>query len=524
MSITLSSAPRPLSFAGNRNAFRLAVSGIVEGGTAAHLSFTIRRPDAGSAFSIILGGLALRFYYSATADPAGNYPYRWHTAAELVQKLNDNYYLSPLFQASCTTSSDSFTVTLSARDVAHHDIELADFTPDLLSYSLNTGADRSLLPNYSLLARFELHDGRTTPWCRYYPSEGFVTIDCQPLSDFLPAHILPAIGAAYALRDIPLLRYRLQYAEAFGNPPLVQALRTTADWYTLHPGFLVQRFADADIPDWVDQFPAAPLSSNLYHRVRILGESTGRTVHICRNQPHYLYPIFMGSSGSDTAALHASLTVYAADGTATTSAPATLTLAHGHLYRLPVGPAAFSLPASAAAYTLTLSNADSSVAFRRTFIIRPSHLFTHQLLLQDRYGHLISFQPFTVSRSVTTTGDEIETPSRRGVTLSDAAEHFTATSAMMPRHEAERIADCLASPHHYIHAGGSWAQIYIKPASVDVFDEAEDLYTLSFEFACSDGLLHNIPEATLQSTTLRIDDPIDFDQPIDFNTSIDFGI
>lgn len=496
MSIAIQSQPKLLTFVGNQHAYSLACSPQSAPATAASVSLRLNLMSSQylPAFTIILDGISLPFVLSSAATAAD--AYLFSTPSDLVAKLSNNFYLAPLFTASLQDLGATQRVTLSAINPGFVDISVTDVSANLVDYlSVQQGSDTVTPDNYSVLARFELADGTLLPWCRYSPFNGQVSVSTLPLADYFPVPDMP-VSAILQQLAIPL-KYRLQFAESYGNPAIVQAV-ATSDWRWLLPGELLAPFASSNIPDWNDIYPSATIS---HPALRVLGDNHADSLDTRPHQPEYLYLLLPPASPSVTSAsLTITVGVYTADSTTpTTSQLSPLSLTSGYLYRLSVGMSALNIPSTASAYTVSLVDGNQPL-FSRTFTVRPDFLHQRYFLLENRYGFLVSFVAQHLVRDTSFEADNIIADGIRSIDRRNALESFTATTPAMPRNQAQRFADCLTARHQFFFASGIWQSIAIYPDSFTVDDDAENLVVVSFRFSFAANRRRNIAATRLPKT------------------------
>lgn len=504
--ITVTATPQPLSFVGNRPQYLLSCSTEQQQGSLAAvvLQFAQVASMGMSAFTLTLEGISMSF--SLDANATANDAYSFATAPELVDKLNANYYLSGRFRASLTTQSAGYRITLTALQRGRRDISLSDVNPVVVpSYTVVPGTDAVLLDNYAVVARFEVDGVGLLPWCRYIPVDGSVKVSGEMLADIFGSLPLPD-GTRLQQLSLPL-KYRLQYAEVYGSPALVQRISSTG-WSYLLPGELIHSFASSNIPDWLDARPSVAISTP---NVRVLGEDDGITVDFRRVVTDYLYLIYpevTGSAASQT--VTPTLTQYAADGTATTASLTTHSLSAGKLYRFAVGATALGIATSTVAFRLVLSVGGTDI-FTRDYSVRPSFKHSWQFLLENKYGLLVASSAMRVVRSLAFEGDEVVADGILGIDTHDVRERYTAYSPAMSYQQARRLGDCLAGSHHWLLASGHWQPVVIYPGTFQLHDDDANLARVSFEFSFRRNQVRSTTLATLSGSSGGIDIP---DTPI----------
>lgn len=483
-----------LSFVGNKPQYLLGCSSEQSQGSLAVVVLQLAQiASMGmSAFTLTLEGIAMTYTLDSNAT-AGD-AYRFANASDLCDKLNANYYLTGRFRASLTTQSAGYRITLTALQRGRREISLSGVNSIVVpSYTVVQGTDAVEYPHYAVVARFEVDGVGLLPWCRYNPVDGNVRVTGEMLGDLFGSLALPD-GSRLQQLTLPL-KYRLQYAEEYGTPALVQRI-TTTDWRWLLPGELIHSFASSNLPDWDDARNAALSTAN----VRVLGEDDGITVDFRRDVTDYLYLIYpevTGSAASQT--VTPTLTQYAADGADTTSSLSTLTLSAGKLYRLAVGATALGIAATTVAFRLVLTVGGTDI-FTRDYSVRPSFKHSWQFLLENKYGLLVAMSAMRVVRSLAFEGDEVVADGVLGVDVHDVRERYTAYTPAMSYQQARRLGDSLAGRHHWLLASGQWQPVVIYPGTFQLHDDDANLARVSFEFSFRRNQVRNMTLAEVSGS------------------------
>ena len=483
-----------LSYVGNKPTYLLGCSAEQSQGTLAVVSLRMAQiASLGmSAFTLTLEGIAMTFTLDANATAADAYSFA--TASDLVDKLNANYYLTGRFRATLTEQTASYRITLTALQRGRRDISVTDVNPSLITgFTVVEGTDAVALANYAVVSRFEVDGVGLLPWCRYTPVDGVVRVTGEMLGDLFGSLPLPD---GTRLQQLPLpLKYRLQYAEEYGTPALVQRIATT-DWQWLLPGELIHSFAVTNHPDWHDSRTATLSTAN----VRVLGEDDGITVDFRRDITDFLYLLYPEVTGSAaTQTVNPTLTQYAADGTATTSSLAALSISAGKLYRFAVGAAALGIAATTVSFRLVLSVGGSDI-FTRDYSVRPSFKHSWQFLLENKYGLLVTSSAMRVVRQLAFEGDEVVADGILGIDTHDIRERYTAHSPAMGYQQARRLGECLVGRHQWLLASGQWQPVVIYPGTFELHDDDENLTRVSFEFSFRRNQVRNTSLATLSGS------------------------
>lgn len=507
--ITIAATPRPLSWLDNHPSFTVECSGLSSGGRRASLMLRFSHSSFLYSFSIRIDGRVLTYqrYSSLSSDP-----YRFYNITELVQKLSSNYYIADLYTVTSSSLSAYDTVTLQSVAVARHDLALVSRSAYVSVVSLDEGEDMDTIANYGVVARFELHDGSVTPWCRYAPSNGEVRISTDQLRGFFPNPTLP--NGSLSQDTNAILRYRLQVAESYGEPPVMQLI-TSSSWLSMMQGEVMSLFFASDIPDWKDAAPASALSFSGV-RPRIIGTDNGRTYDVRQGQPYFLYALFNDTSSIPTAQATLTITVTYIT-TSTQVVTKTVTLSNGTLCRVNVGPSALGIPNDVRRYNIDISYS-LTVIFSASFVVRVPLYQHHDYLLSDKYGLL---RHVSVSGHVSSSDVEGEEATfadgRKAYVASKREQSFTATTPNLRRHEAALVADALAGRHAYARVSGQWIPITIVPGSVTSWNTLEDMIRISWQYAFIQNQRGNIASASINPSTINFDDYLDYDEELHYN-------
>lgn len=546
MSVTLISSPFLWSWARNRNAFRFLCSTALSVGSPCHAAWLFKpitslRVDSLS-FVVAIDGRLLPF--SGALQEGGAYSFT--SALDLVQKIASNYYISQLFSVNFTLRDDqSVAVDFNALAPGSHSLDLYYRSSDgsrlsdssLLSSGHNfPGSDPASLPNYSLAVALDvtvnncnLLSSHSTEWMYFYPnSDGYLEVPLDMLASYIPQPDIPAPDEPLSLTILTNLffKYRLRYAECWGDTPLLQSV-TTSPWLYAIAGQVSDYYHRLNLPDWADAFPSSQLSTVSGTNAtcfRVIGEDTGLTLDIHASQPEFLTIFYFNASEAigSTVSLRLRIVKTAPDGTSTTSL-SVFTVANGNFYRLSVGPVALSATTSAY-YSLTLFPASSTPQFSRTYRIIPDFYRLHHFLLQNQWGVLSSFVAASLSAASVSEGDSVTIRRNHYIALSDRYQTFTASSAALRPVEARRLARSLASAYHYYFSAGAWQRIAIEPTSVTFLSDDEDLLVVQFSFRFVQNQADNLPSNSVRSSsntvTVDISHTDDADAYLSFDTRL----
>lgn len=547
MSVTLISSPFPWSWARNRNFFRFLCSSSLSVGTSSnsawlldpifslridHLRFVVLIDEHRYTFSgVLLGGGAWTFT----------------SLSDLVDKLSTNYYISQLFTITYTVRNDqSIAVAFNAVAPGCHTVDLFYESTDGTRLSNdeagihpghNTpGTDPTSRSNYSLAVALDVLSNNcnsvsshSTGWMFFQPDpDGYLDVPLDMLASFIPQPDIPAAAEPLGLSLLTnlFLKYRIRYAECWGDTPLIQSV-ATSPWFYAIAGEVSDYYHRLNLPDWLDHFPSDQLSTVGGTNVtcfRVIGEDDNLSIDVHASQPEFLTIFYLNASEAINSSVSLRLRVVktAPDGTSTTSW-SVFTVRNGNFYRLSVGPAALSATTSAY-YSVTLFPSGNTPQFSRTYRLIPDFYSQHLFLLQNQWGILSSFVAASMAAAAVAEGESLHIRHRHYVSVSDRYQSFTATSAALRPVEARRLARSLASAYHYYFNAGAWQRIAIEPASVTFRNDEEDLVTLQFSFRFVENQTDNLPSNSVRSNsntvTVDIDHTDDADAYLSFDTRL----
>jgi len=518
MSLSLISSPFKWGWARNRNAFHFLASSALSPGTAANFSIRLLPlSDTISTLRFVVEIDGEQFIFQGTSTDGG--PWTFTSLADLVDKIESNYYISKLYTVAHSESSGAYVLAWNAVNVGAHtaSVYYTDNNGDTLtdvarvqSGHVRAGSDPTNYPNYSVAVNLEAVVNNcnvlktlSSGWMFFSPdADGNVEVPLDMLATFLPQPDIPGTADPTALTLLTnyFVKYRISYAEYYGDTPRLQEVSTTP-WRYAIGGEVEDYYHRLNLPDWLDFAPTQQLSSNNAPLFRVIGEDTGLTLDIHASQPEFLTVFFFYSGAAMNAeyTLQLTLTTTAHNGTTSTTVT-TFPIKNGNFYRLPVGPTALSTQ-SCAYYTVTLGTSGSDPQFTRTYHVVPDFYSQYLFLLQNKWGALATMAVPSVAAAAVTEGNFVRVRLRQYVSLSDCYQSFTATSSPLRRDEALRLSRALASNYHYCLAGAAWKRIAVEPASVTFRDDEQDMVVVAFTFRFVENQVDNLPTNTARSNS-----------------------
>ena len=528
MALQITETPFLYGWAKNRNRLTLKADGLqLSAGSKSHFSWSFPSASLGTdGHHVVLSIDGMELVYTI-GDSADSYSAR--TRAKLASLIAGNYYVQELFDTSYTSSS----VELSAKEVGRHSVELfftdgqGTRTDTLKPSSIEEGSDRTVKPNYAVLARVEVVVNDYNKLSTYLggdmvfnpDTDGNVHIDLDILRDFIPQPDLPSVGSdPWRLLTNALLKYRIHYAEMWGDTsPLVQNSGVT-DWFYALCGEAEQRYASLNLPDW--------RSGQRYQLIDygdlfwVIGEDTGETVTIRQSQTEYLYGLFcspsfkIGEPLSSAYDVSLSIVGFRADGTSETL-ESNHSIVNGQVYRIDVS--ASLLSDDILWYSVVVRSNGGS--WQRIYHVLPDFDKQHRFLLQNKYGLLVPVACGVINAQVETEADPVYKDRRRYLSISQKSEVLTAVMHYVSPYMARRVARCVGNDYHYILLGGRYVRITIEPDTFSSRDEEEGLVDLSFKFRFVEDQQENTRTGDATRTTAirqddfmadRVDEIVDF--------------
>lgn len=535
MSVTVNSTPFKLGWAKNRNVYKMTCDTLVQHGTYAH--FIILRTSTaftdGYHVVVVLDGA--KYVFTKVASASDNV-YEFTTIYALFPKMRQCFYLKEVFDmpiAEQDPSGDTI-LDMQAQKVGHHELEIyctdADgertgYETTLFNILLNTqGSDKKYYPNYAIEARlrvqFNNYNSVTTRQIDglvFQPDpSGKVEIALDLLADMIPQPDLPPTVNRSSTIEVltnALMKYRLSYGEIWGeDTPLIQNWTDGTENMVLC-GEVAERFSRLNLSDWDDTDKQFSESNNI---LRILGEPSGKRSKVCVGQAEYVYAMWYDSTQALSATKTFYLRVYF-NGAAQPSVY-TLTAKNGEIYRIPVGPTAlddlfeFANPTlvNQRYYHVRLGNV--SYMWEHTYMVMPDYYEPTEFVIQNKYGFLQTLVVPQVRREIVTEAEEMTAERLRYLNITENSEVYTATTALMTREEARRLAMCLGQKYHYVKNGAAWLRITIEAGSFTVMDAEENMVRVEFQYRFTENQVENIACGSLErsaaNTEVSFDDSV----------------
>lgn len=359
-------------------------------------------------------------------------------------------------------------------------------------YSEILGRDAVVKNNYSVFVQIEidryvnsvLETVQTEPLYLSINDKGRTMLPLTILRNYFENIDVPTVTEGFSLYPLQhiYLRYRLRYAECYGDIPSVQYITTTEDYFAVN-GVLNRANSKLNYPDWITIDPTVPISTCT--KPRVYGEDDGCTVKITDGSNSFLYiccfreESFYLSIKTTLRTLRNSIISETGMGVAPGN----------QFYRLPVGFTELfpSVPISnCLCYDIELSyfvdSERKEVFFTKQFIIVPHSYFSKEFFLHDRYGCLHSFLIANEKIEKDVEGDEILLEGGRYVNVTDASKVYVARTGFKTKKEMQLLSDAKESQYNFKKNGVKLYRITILPDTLVIFDEANDLQSAEFSY------------------------------------------
>lgn len=529
MSVTLTSTPFKVAWAKNRNSYKMSCSTLVSSGTGGiyYVTRAAAIPSVGNHVVVNIDGEEYVFTIVASNPGA----FEMATNDDLFNKIRACWYVKQVFGIPLI-NNDTTHLSLVVSNSRHYfDIYCTDADGNRTGYEgtmLNwftsagfgpgyKGTDPVYLKNYAVAVQLQVVVNNynelkihTIDGLVYQPdADGNIEVPLDMLGGLIPQPDLPSTDNTVATWEVltnMLMKYYINYGEMWGDDkPLIQ------NW-TRHPsgntnylyalcGEEAERFSRLNLNDWDSSAITFSETNSIF---RIIGEEWVKTSRVCRSQAYYVYGMWFDPTVALTNTQTVAITV-TKDGGIPISVDHTVN--NGEVYRINLGPTALGIGSSVKYY-----NVEIGIGLRKwshTFFVQPDFYGATEMMVQNKYGLMQSLVVPQVRREVVTEADEMNADRRRYLDITENSELYTATTAPMSRDEARRLAICLGQQYHYVKSGTAWLRVTIEAGSFTVYDDAEDMVRVEFQYRFTENQSENITAGSLsRSTTHNL---VDFD-------------
>lgn len=516
MSVTVTSTPFKLGWARNRNSYKMSCNTLVSNGSNGTFYCTrvAAIPAAGNHVVVNIDGVEYVFTIVASNPGA----YEMATNNDLFNKIRACWYVRQVFSIPSTNNDSTHLYMFSQLSRHSLDIYCTDangnktgYESTMLSWTSGPGylgANPVYLKNYAVAVQLQVVVNNynelkthTIDGLVYQPdADGNVEIPLDLLSGLIPQPDIPSTDNTVSTWEVMtnmLMKYIINFGEMWGDDkPLIQNWNTLpADGFNyVLCGEEAERYSVLNLPDWDIKPKAFSETQNIF---RIIGEEMGKNFRVCRRQSYFVYGMWFDPT-IDLSNTQTAVLLVRIDGGAPIQM-ARQTVKNGEVYRINLGPSALSIGSAVKYYSVEIGIGLSY--WTRTFFVQPDFYGATELLVQNKYGLLQSLVLPQVRREEITESEVMFSDHRRYLDITENSELYTATTAPMSRDEARRLAICLGQKYHYVKSDTAWLLITIEAGSFTVYDDAEDMVRVEFQYRFTENQSENLVAGMLSRST-----------------------
>lgn len=423
--------------------------------------------------------------------------------AALERKLQYRYDVNEHYTISLVKGQSHVAVKVTARDegTSGQIVLSHDTTPYSVLQSVS-GLARSSKDGYKIAARLQYERPAVhgfTPWFYFDDADGRVSIPSDILEPCFSKREIPGFNenvGCYPCYSL-LLRARLLFAEFYDG--YMHAVKIS-HWRKFVHGKIGQYEAENNIPDWesVDY-------EKFYRKIDIdiFGQDNNALVKTDVDTEQYMYV----SNFTDHSVGPVDLTVQAVHTTGSVnSTAASLTFESGTVNRIPVGAMALGLNLSTILhYTVSVGN-----IIRRSFLVVPRNYYARTLLLVNRVGLYESFVIDNVAVEHESSGERTRVANLDAYVVEAAFTTITARTGKRSQGELDILKSAATTDGNLLLDGQYAWRIAIKPDTIKIVDESEDLLEAQFSFLAMEKIDRNLITITAvdRTTVVRMNDNI----------------
>lgn len=425
----------------------------------------------------------------------------------LERKMRYRQDLCEHYDVSFVSGSSYVAVTVTAKEEGPVSplVLYADTTPYPVLTS-TSGLARNDKDGYKIAARLDyVRNGiswRNTPWLYFDDGNGTVTIPANILESCFPKRDIPRYNESVGVYPCngSLLHARLLFAEFFDG--IMHVVKTSSRRTFIH-GKIGQYEAENNIPDWV-----AADNDKFYRKskIDIFGQDNNAVVATDVETEQYLY--ISNFTANAIGPVNLSLTTVSTSGT-TTGTVAALTFSAKTVNRIPVGVTALGIDAATVlSYTVSVAHGTNTIS--RTFNIVPRPYHSRTLLLVNRVGLYESFVIDNISVENETSGNRAIVDNIDGYDVEDQYVSITARTGRHSHGQLDLLKYATSADDNLMLDGPYAWRISIKPGSIKVVDENEDLNDAEFTFLAVEKIDRRrlVITEIEQGTIIRMNDNI----------------
>lgn len=406
------------------------------------------------------------------------------TLSYFRSRLNECYGVSELFDVDFYQSSPASAKTglvFTAKQPGALDLDMVStdesgnnvigFVGTMASESVR-GKDAEVPENYSVMIQLQTASNSlstsvdySTEWMYFAPDkDGKVVFVPEILSGLIKEQELPLPAEKNIIETATgaLTKYRIRYAEAYGNPLNIQRV-LEGSWKLMMDGELTN---NENRSDW-DVISESMSAGG----VKVIGDASGRICDKHVGVPVYLYLCSMSEENVTVSVEY----VYA-DGTSEIE-EMTDSIRQGEIKRVILDKERWDEPNMLAA-TVTIGS------WMRTYNVRPALYGQRICLLTDKYGMLRPIALQHLKRERVTEGEGVVCNGRYRMNVTEGHDQWTAKTEALSGDEMQPVADSARGRHNYILSKDVWREIVIAPGTLTAYDSENDLQIaeLSFRF------------------------------------------
>jgi len=497
MAVTIREKPFAFDFAGNRTRFLLNGSPVSVNGSKSKSVYKIQSLPS-LCLVVSFAGEKYTFEISTPAlarnnpNRIANYTYLPSLKSELQSKIAENYYIARHYDV---TIDDNLVLTFVSKQCGADTVTVSGlFGGSISTISLTNGTARVRKSNYQMMARFEIvrwYEGseqtiESPEMLLRFGEDNVAELPVEILRPYFSAADVPSVTETFAghVLRYATLRYKLTYAEVFGDVPQVGVLKRSSELF-LSAGCLEESHRTLNLPDWNTPLGTTKKFSECQF-VRDFGSESGLTIRSYKEMPQFAY--FMLFTNSKPASFQRSMQINVKivdkNGQTFVFNPGVIAISNFSIVRIPLSVQALSLgtyTSDILSYTIYVENHQGTF-WTRTFVLESKPFNSAVFFLQNRYGLLESLSADEQATEERTEGEQTVQNGVIGIDITDRSTIHTARSYYRSRRERQLVADAMNSRFNYRIVAGMPVPIAIVPDSLTVRDDNEDVLEIEFQY------------------------------------------
>ena len=507
MSLEITAQPFAIDFAGNSPKFQLLGAKYETAGGYTDRQFRVTKMPTQTGVEISISFLDKTITFTTVANETkakekgrlipiatGDGTDKNNIVYLLTNYIANDFYLNKYFDVSVSNLLNLFIIlTFKTKE---------KITPELLQLTIDTDQTQAIfsnsstlhgrLPiskkNYALLTQFLVNNNTTPEMVIHVAENSRATQPITILLSYFNEPDIPVYNKLVAPEKLSnaYLKYRLKYAEFFGNPIEVQYVHTS-DEKILLPGTIDNVKHLNNLPDWEN--PTMPnISFSEYDNVRELGCDSGLTVSSYVEAQQLLYLMLFNSASAHNN-INFSVFLVFADGATKKVVYPDMQIENNAIYRLSISFHSLNLSthqidSEIISYTVSVTLSPGKI-WKRTFILHQKPFFAKEFYFQNRYGLLEPFFAESMVEEKVTTGEENVLNQDINIDYSESETIYTVSTGYKSPREMRLLSECVDRQYNYIFSGRQVRRIIILPDSYTIHDENEELQSAQFQFKLS---------------------------------------